>query len=78
MGDLIANLKAVQDAAIAAAASQPGIDISQVLLQIQAAMNKVQDNSVQTAPTEPPSPLGNVDDEDLDDTFVLELVNGYR
>ena len=41
-------------------------------------MNKGQDNPVQTAPTEPPSPLGNVDDEDLDDTFVLELVNGYR
>ena len=35
MGDLIANLKAVQDAAIAAAASQPGIDISQVLLLLR-------------------------------------------
>ena len=41
-------------------------------------MNKVQDNPVQAAPTEPPSPLGNADDEDLDDTFVLELVNGCR
>ena len=43
MSDLIANLKAVQDAAIAAAANQPGIDLSQVLLQIQSAMNKAQD-----------------------------------
>ena len=40
MSDLISNLKAVQDATLA---SQPGVDISQLLTQIQAAMNKAID-----------------------------------
>ena len=40
MSDLINNLKAVKDATLA---SQPGVNISQLLNQIQAAMNKAID-----------------------------------
>ena len=77
MSDLIANLKAVQDAAIAAAATQPGIDLSQVLLQIQTAMNKAQDKPAESHPPEPPE-LCNVATEELENNYILDLVNGYR
>ena len=76
MSDLIANLKAVQDAAIAAAASQPGIDLSQVLLQIQSAMQKAH-KPAECLPREPPEQL-NVATEELENNYILEVVNGYR
>lgn len=76
MSDLIANLKAVQDAAIAAAANQPGIDLSQVLLQIQSAMNKAQDKPEGCHLPEPEQ--CDVATEELENNYILEVANGYR
>ena len=77
MSDLIANLKAVQDAAIAAAANQPGIDLSQVFLQIQSAMNKAQDKPEGCHLPEPPEQC-DVATEELENNYILEVANGYR
>ena len=71
MSEFIANLKAVQDAAIAAAASQPGIDLSQVLLQIQA-----NDKVVEPDPEEHTDDNGDIEEYGHD--YILELAHGYR
>ena len=76
MSEFIANLKAVQDAAIAAAASQPGIDLSQVLLQIQAVMTKANDKVSEPDPEEPNDDYGDIEEHGHD--YILELAHGYR